>query len=299
MDIHTEDIESFDSRPVKHKKIHYAQCSDKDCPRCFFLSMWVGARNSGKTFGIVKLIKHFEKHKVYDNDGNEVHQRVIVFSPTVFANPILESLKHLSKEDTFTSYSDDMLVKVVDDIRKQRDETDRYQKDLKVWKRFLKAKREEDLSAEDYFALNHMGFQAPTPPKFPFGVCNHLVFDDLLGSACFKSVGKSAMNQLCLKNRHLQCNIYIATQSLRQCPKALRNNCNLFALWRFANKKMVLNDLFEEVSGILTPEQFEQVYDFATQGDHDHLTIDATGDKANMLRRNFDTRIVIPATRRE
>lgn len=296
MQIQTEDIETFDSKPIKHEKIHYAQCSDKNAPRCFFLSLFVGARNSGKTFGICKLIKHFEKHKVYTKNGDEVHQRVILFSPTVFANPILKALKHLDDDDIYTSYSDEMLVQVVDDIKRERDETDRYHKELAVWKRFLRVKREEDLSPDDIYALNMMGWEAPNKPKYEHGVCNHIIFDDLLGSSCFKSVGKSAMNQLCLKNRHLQCNIFIATQSLRQIPKALRNNANLFVLWRFANKKMVLNDLFEEVSGILNPEQFEQVYDFATKNDHDHLTIDCTnGDKKNMLRRNFDTRIIIPS----
>jgi len=92
-----------------------------------------------------------------------------------------------------------------------------------------------------------------------------------------------------LKNRHLGCNILIATQSLKSIPKSIRNNTSLFILYRFANKKIVLDNVYEEVSGRLTPEQFEQMYEFATEKDHDALIMDFTGvPKELMFRKNFD-----------
>jgi hypothetical protein len=115
----------------------------------------------------------------------------------------------------------------------------------------------------------------------------------LIGSAAFKSTGKSALTNLVLKNRHHQCCIYICTQNLKAIPKSIRTNTSLFILYRFANKKIVLSDLYEEVSGLLTPEQFEKVYDYATSKDHDALILDLTGgDKKNKIRKNFDERIL-------
>jgi len=75
---------------------------------------------------------------------------------------------------------------------------------------------------------------------------------------------------------------------------SIRANTSLFVLYRFANKKIILEDLYQEVSGMLTPTQFEEVYDFATEGNHNALIMDFTGgDKANRLRQNFDKRIVV------
>jgi hypothetical protein len=51
----------------------------------------------------------------------------------------------------------------------------------------------------------------------------------------------------------------------------------------------VLDNVYEEVSGRLTPEQFEQMYEFATEKDHDALIMDFTGvPKELMFRKNFD-----------
>ena len=50
---------------------------------------------------------------------------------------------------------------------------------------------------------------------------------------------------------------------MKSVPKDIRLNCNVFYIAKFSNKKMILNDLYEEVSSILKPEEFENIYDFA------------------------------------
>lgn len=298
--ISTEKIENWDNKPVRHKKNRYPLPTDKNSPRMYFVCLAVGSRGSGKTFSIVKLIKQYEKYGIMNQITQEkTAQRVILFSPTVEANPIFNSLKHLEDKDVVTNYSDDKLLEVIDDIKHEADETKEYQRRLELYHKFIKhsKKKPENLvklfTPEELIELELMNYEPPKEPTYPNGCVNFLVFDDLIGSSAFKSVGKSALTNLVLKNRHLGCNILIATQSLKSIPKPIRNNTSLFILYRFANKKIVLEDLYEEVSGRLKPDEFERVYDYATEGDHDALVMDFTGDKENTFRKNFDERILI------
>lgn len=291
----TEAIENWDDKPVKHKKNKYPIPVDKNSPRMFFVGLFVGSRGSGKTFSIAKLIKQYEHYGIVDADTHEkVAQRVVLFSPTVEANPVLRSLKHLSEEDIITNYTDSKLTDVIDDIKREADETKEYKRKVKLYKKFLKVKKVEDLDHEDLMELELMNFEPPEKPTYPNGCVNHLIFDDLIGSDAFKAVGKSALTNLVLKNRHLSCCIYIATQNLKAIPKSIRTNTSLYVLYRFANQKIVLEDLYEEVSGILKPPQFQQVYEFATEGKNNALVMDFTGgEPENRLRKNFNVRIMI------
>ena len=92
-----------------------------------------------------------------------------------------------------------------------------------------------------------------------------------------------------LKNRHLGINILAMTQNLRAIPKSIRTNTSLFVVFRYASKRIITEDLYEEVSNILTLDRFEEVYEFATGGDHSALVLDFTGSKESRIRRNFDT----------
>lgn len=294
MSLHLEAIPNWNNRPVKHKKNKYPIPVDKNSPLMYFVGLFVGSRGSGKTFAIAKLIKQYEHYGIVDADDHEkVSQRVILFSPTVEANPILTSLKHLDEQDIITEYSDDKLVKVIADIKHEAEETKEYKRKLKLYKKFCTIKKVDDLNQDELMELDMMNFEPPEKPTYPNGCVNHLVFDDLVGTDAFKSVGKSALTNLVLKNRHLGCCIYIATQNIKGIPKSIRANTSLYVLYRFANKKIILEDLYQEVSGLLTPDKFEEVYDFATEGNHNALIMDFTGgDKSNRLRQNFDKRIL-------
>ena len=291
----TEKIENWNNKPIKHKKNNYPIPVDKNSPRMFFVGLFVGSRGSGKTYSIAKLIKQYEHFGIVDADNHEkVSQRVILFSPTVEANPVLSSLKDLDDGDVITEYSDSKLVSIIEDIKREVKETKEYKRKSDLYKKFCKIKKIEELDQEELMELDLMNFEPPEKPTYPNGCVNHLIFDDLIGSDAFKATGKSALTNLVLKNRHHSCCIYIATQNLKAIPKSIRNNTSLFVLYRFANKKVVLEDLYQEVSGMFNPQQFEEVYDFATKGDHDAFVMDFTGgEKENRIRRNFNERILV------
>lgn len=299
MSIVTEHIENWNNKPVPHIRNKYPIPLDPNSPRMFFVCLAVGSRGSGKTFSIVKLLKQYEKFGIMNQQTQEkTAQRVILFSPTIDSNPIFNSLKCLNDDDIITNYSDDKLVSVIADIKQQNDKTKDYQEKLALYRKFVKhsKKKPEHLAKvftpDELMLLEQMEYEPPTKPLYPNGCVVFMVLDDLIGSSAFKSTGKSALTNLVLKNRHLGVNILIATQSLKSIPKPIRLNTSLFIMYRFSNKKVVLDDLYIEVSSILTPEQFEKLYDYCTKEDHDAMVLDFSGgDKDNRFRRNFDERV--------
>ena len=96
MNIIEEQIKGLDNNPAKFKHNKYPVPNHPKLQNPYFISLFCGARNSGKTYGICKLISSMEKYKYHDPDnGENVPIRTILFSPTVEANKIFTSLKSL------------------------------------------------------------------------------------------------------------------------------------------------------------------------------------------------------------
>ncbi len=64
----------------------------------YYTALFIGAKNSGKTYGLVKLIKNYENSPIKDADGNTLQIRTILFCPTgnSEANPVYKALKSLA-----------------------------------------------------------------------------------------------------------------------------------------------------------------------------------------------------------
>jgi hypothetical protein len=216
-------------------------------------------------------------------------QRVVVFSPTVDANPVFTALKHMATVDVVSNYSDEKLLAAVADVTREREETLEYQRKMRIYRKFLRIKRVEEMDPHDLMELEMRNFEPPDECKYPHGVVTFFVLDDLVGSTAFKAVGKSALVNLVLKNRHLGINILIATQNLKAIPKSIRTNTSLFCIFKFASKKIVTEDLYEEVSNAMTITQFEDLYEFATRDEHDALVMDFSMPKDERFKRNWDT----------
>lgn len=287
MVVHENPISGFDNRPVPHKAKVYPQPANPDLPRCYSLSLWVGSRGSGKTFKLVKLIKMYETEGLYYK-GRLRDQRVILCCPTADANPVYTALKHLDLEDIHTNYTDQKLQEILDSVKHEKEESEKYQRRLKVWRRFVACKKTDNMSPDDLLELHGMGFEPPEKPRYPNGpAVTHLICDDLQGSSLFKS-GLNPFVNLCLKNRHLGINVYIACQQIKGCNKSIRSNVSLFCLFRYGNQKMVQEDVYPEVSGLVTPEQFLELYEHATQNPHDALVIDFSMPRERRFKLNFE-----------
>jgi hypothetical protein len=292
MTITEQYINDYKDIKLKFTKLNYPQPCNANLPKMFFVSLAIGSRGSGKTYSIVQLLKQYEKSKILDPVINDyTDQRIILFSPTHNANPVFESLKHLDKDDTIDNYSDDKLLEVIEDIKNERKLTEEYQEYNKIYQKFLRCKDEQlkGFSYDELMILHKYDFGEMPPPKYPRGCVVFMVLDDLVGSSAFKSTGRSALTNLVLKNRHLKINIIIATQNLKAIPKSIRTNTSLFIVFNYASKKIIVEDLYEEVSNTLTIEKFEEVYTHATNEEHTPLVIDFTQDKSNRFKKGFST----------
>jgi hypothetical protein len=128
------------------------------------------------------LLKLYENFDIY-HKGHEVLQRIFLISPTTQTNPVLKSLKYLDEQDIFEDYSDHLLLDIVEDIKKEKENTEQYLKEMKAWRRFCKCKDVDELSHEDILMLHKNDFNEPIKPRFDKMVINHIILDDLVGSS--------------------------------------------------------------------------------------------------------------------
>jgi hypothetical protein len=272
---------------LTHSRPEYAQAKTDILPRNYFVLTCVGSRNSGKTFAIVQLIKQMEQHGVYKGK-NKVPIRTILISPTAHANPVFATLDSLAPEDIHLEYSDALIQQIQEDLEDTKAIAEEYQDRVALYKKLLKMRKWDDLTPEELMLLSTSDFAPPEPPKYPIPPVVNLILDDLAGTHAFRQ-GRNPLTNLLLRNRHHQLNIIICSQTLKGIPKTMRTNTNVFFIFKFANGKIIAQDLHEEVSNIVKEEELEELYNHATTGDHDFLCIDFTKKRDSIFRKNLDT----------
>ena len=191
--------------------------------------------------------------------------------------------------DVLTEYSDEILKDKIKEIKKDIDEAKEYKEYEKCYKKFKKVNIDKltDDECELLYKYDFEKFEDIPEPKYPNGFLLHWVIDDMIGSNIFKH-GKSAFTNLVTRNRHvIPGNIIIATQAIMQIPKTIRLNSNLIVLFKFANKKQVIEDIHPVVSAYVTEDQLMELYEYATAEAHNALVIDGTSSKI-IFKKNFD-----------
>ena len=283
-----------------NSKLNYPQCRCGNCPQFYFNLLSVASRGSGKTFNICKLISHYEQNKLIDNDGKIHPLRTIVISPTLDANPIFKNLKSLDEKDIHDKFSDELLQSIVEGIKIDKEETDAYNKYIDAYKKAMKVSKVKindffDKNPEIYDILKVYDFEDPDEipkPKNLVAPVNIIILDDLMATGAFTNKKLSSLTNNLIKNRHNGISFAILAQSVKSIPKNIRLNCNVFFVGKFASKKVVLEDLYEEVSNVLTIEQFEELYDTATNEQYGSLIIDCS-HKEKRFMRGLDTQLII------
>ena len=115
-------LTGLDNNTIRTNKKQPPKSKNENLPPCFFTSIFIGSKGSGKTYSLVKLLKNYEKYPIYDVDNNKLNMRVILFCPTAHsvANPVYETLKNLDDEDIILNYSDDVLLDKLQDIEPEK-----------------------------------------------------------------------------------------------------------------------------------------------------------------------------------
>lgn len=277
-------IEKNDYNPptLKYPKTEYAQSPNMALPRQYAVCAFVAPRGVGKTYSCVELIKSFELAPP-EKDGIKHRLRTYVISPSFDANPVFKSLKSLSDEDVYTSYSESILEEIKDKIQADKEKYEEYERKMKAFHKLKKVKRVEELSSDELFLLDELDFEEPEKVE---PVSSWLVVDDMVGSAIYKG-GRNAFTTMLLKNRHMRLNIALLVQHLKAIPKSIRGNVSMYFIGKFGSKS-ILPDIYEEcASALLTEEQFNEFYETATSRDHGSLIIDFSQPREKRFSINF------------
>jgi hypothetical protein len=285
-------LDGFNDK-LKFDKLNYPQCSCGKCFKFFFNSLHIGARQSGKTYSVVKIIKHYENNKI-TKDGVEYKVRTHLISPTIQANEIYQSLNSLDmKKDTHENYTDKLIVDIIDDIKQRKIKYDEYLVYKKYYEKVMRTPDDKldnlyEKEPELFNLLEKYNFQNPKELDHEPPEINIIVLDDLLGSDAFSKKTKSVLTNAMIKNRHIGVVFMVLVQSIRAVPKNIRLNCSVFQLATFKNKKMILEDIYEEVSNVINIDDFEVLYDHATAKPYGSLIIDTTNGKRFLSNLDFE-----------
>jgi hypothetical protein len=295
------ELEGFKDK-LTSSKLDYPKSDNKNLFNLFYNMMAVASRGGGKTYSVVKIIKEYEKSKMVSGQG-EHKIRTILISPTYDANKNLwGNLKSIDENDIYETYSEEILKNIIEDIKQIIDEVDVYNKYIYYYDLVDKTPKNEIQSLlksnpEILFILKKYNYETPVKVKKYFRYTTKpitfLVLDDIMGSSALNRKSENLLKYWLIKNRHIFTSFFILVQSMKSVPKDMRLNCNLFYLGKFSNKKAILNDLYEEVSSVLTEDQFENLYDKAiNDNQHGALIIDLTGSKKRFYN-NLEKELIL------
>lgn len=286
---------------LSYSKLNYPQCNcGGNCPKFYMNMIYCGARQSGKTFSCISLLKHYEKHQIIKN--GEVHPlRVILLSPTVDANPIFHSLTSLDFErDVYEDYSDEILLDIIQDIKDVKQECEDFKEYRDFYKIFEKTPEDKldslyDKNPEAFMKLEENDFahydNIPQPRYYNPPV-NVIILDDMMAQGAFSNKAKSALTNAYIKNRHLGICFCLLVQTLKGAiPKNMRLNTSVFFLSKFQNHKMICEDIYEEVSDALSLEDFTMLYQHATKEKYGALIMDLTDGKRFL--KGWNTQLIL------
>ena len=292
-------IAGLNNDPIKVKKPNIPQTNNKDLQRFFFNMLLVAQKHSGKTFLLAKLIKNYQKTKILDDEGNIHKVRVILFAPTAFSesNKIFETL-NVEPNDIHVNYSDDQLLNVLDEIKQENEEIKEYKKKLELYEKFKRVKNIHELSDDEVLELHMFKFNKHhiEKPKHEHERVNFLIFDDIIGTnnGAFRKSG-SALQNLIIKNRHHFTNVILTTQYIKSINPIIRENIDIWVLYKSQNKKSLIDKIYELVSGVVSEEHFIELFEHATEKPYSAFVIDNHKEtpKENKFKINWNTIIRI------
>jgi len=114
-----------------------------------------------------------------------------------------------------------------------------------------------------------------------------IVFDDLVGSSLFSGKKDNPFKKLNSNHRHYSASLLMVTQAYKEIPKTVRTNFSCLIVFEIPNEKEI-EVIFEENPNYLKHDEWMELYEYATNGDHDFLFINYQKPKRLRLMRNFD-----------
>jgi hypothetical protein len=288
-------VDNIDDKTINIKKKNVPQSTNPSLPLLFNTSLYIGSKGTGKSYKLVELLKNYEKAKIKDEDGVEYEMRTIIIAPTINsgANEVYKILKSIDYEnDVHLEYSDELILKILDDIKAKHDEYDKILIYKKVYDKFNKIKDITKLSDEELQLLEENDFMKPyfIRPKITW-----IIFDDLIGSGAFNKKAKSVISNLTIKHRHLKTNLIFTTQSFKAISSIIRTNIDIYCIFKSSSYNEVLNKIYDDISGFIKKDDFIELYEHATDEKNNCLTIinNSMDKKGVKFYKNYNIELIV------
>jgi len=114
-----------------------------------------------------------------------------------------------------------------------------------------------------------------------------IIFDDLVGSSLFSGSRSNPFKKLNTTHRHYSCSMLMVSQGYKEIPKTVRTNWSCLLIFEIPNDKEI-EVIYEEFPMGLKRDQWMQVYEYCTTGDHNFMFMNYQKEKRLRIMKNFD-----------
>jgi hypothetical protein len=80
---------------------------------------------------------------------------------------------------------------------------------------------------------------------------------------------------------------------MKAIPPVIRRNLDIWIIFKFANAKSVVEQIYPEISAYVVEEDFMKLFEYSTHTPHDSLIIDLTSKLENMFKKNWNLALVL------
>jgi len=277
-------IKSLTDKIKFGKKYKAPTPNDENLPPIYNIMMVAGPKGSGKGVIINHYLQLCEKSGYKTHDNKPVRQRIIWLSGGTSnskQNAILDELKNLHKDDRIDLDLDGDVNNELDviykDILEERDQIEAYNIYRKVYDKFIKSKKLNNLTLDELALLRFKDFIDPQiDPDAPRDNDDnllyhprvvHMVVDDLIQTDVFSNNKRgNFFNKISIKSRHdspdlCPINIIYITQNFKAVPSVIRKQVDIFILLKNSNREAIIDSLSNEISSHFSKEELRGYYD--------------------------------------
>ena len=282
---------------IAHKKKKLPTPNHPDLPPLFFTYASIGMKNSGKSYAVVSLISLYEKYGVTNGQGENMEIRTIWASPTtnMATNTVIKTLKSLHEDDIHENVTEDLLKEIFEEIIAEKEKLLIKYEYIKAYKRFIKLKNPMYLKDVEIMILSQYDYEKPSIVfKGLVDKIYFLVLDDLIGmsNSIFGMKKNNFINSLTIRHRHYGINLIYCVQQIKYLPTIIRANLDIIQLFKSASSK-VLESYYEEVSNILTFDEFLQLFQYCIDQKYGSLLINNHQSAPHKFLLNFHTALSV------
>ncbi len=308
----TKKIRNYKVKPVDNSTFKPKQVPELPTLHGIFVA--TAPRNSGKTQAIADLIRKYDKS----------FDVVKTICPTWESNAnLLKTIAKRPPDDEEWEWTDDLykngnnrdLTEFMDYLEYERDDLDRYKKELEWYKILQKQLRTRSVEDLDDELLNLFYDEIKDDFKPPYHRWGGkppsvaLFIDDCMATDLLKATNRKFIN-FAIKHRHLYgigCSLFLTTQAYKShggLAKAVRTNICAMMIWKNHNPKEY-EAIKEECCAEVKPDDFDLYYNYCCGekcNQYDFMFVDFFPKKdihLSPVRKNFDEYIMLNSLKDE